>query len=216
MPCSHDSDDDDLRVTPATLRAAADGHMGNLLASMLPGGIEAQEAAGQRELTAHADRLPVEGTISRPELRAQWESAGFVFGTPIPEPSQRNREVFIACTFPAGWKLKPTEHSMWSDLIDAAGRKRAAVFFKAAFYDYNAHTFGLEPRYSVGGTYTGSPDFALTAFVVNDADKPGAHLHTVSVPAGTDYSGRDAYREQAAKWLAEQFPNHADPLAYWN
>lgn len=128
-------------ITPAALSAIADGDMENFIAATTKGGIEAQEAAGQRKLVAHADRLPIRGTMDDDANRKKWEAAGFVFGEPIQEG--RNL-VFVACTFPPGWKLKPSDHSMWSFVIDPTGRERAKVFFKAAFYDYNAHTFGLE------------------------------------------------------------------------
>lgn len=125
-------------MSPAALSALTKGERGNFLAASIPGGIEAQEAQGQRDLVRHADRLPVRGTDG--DKRKAWEAAGFVFG----EPMEGKDKIFVSCTFPAGWKLEPTEHSMWSDVVDAEGKKRAQVFFKAAFYDYNSHTFGLD------------------------------------------------------------------------
>lgn len=207
-------EDDDLRVTPAAMSAAASGHMGNLLAAMLPGGIEAQEAAGQRDLTAKAERLPVQGTIGRPETRKQWESLGFVFGEPIKEQSQRGREVFVACTFPKGWSLKPTDHSMWSDVVDEKGRRRAAVFFKAAFYDFNAHV-SLVTRYAHGsdGGRNGKP------VRVGVFDANGEPVHIVATYPNWDgyYSDRsERHREEAEKWLNENFPDHENPMAYWD
>ena len=37
---------------------------------------------------------------------------------------------------------------MWSHIVDAEGRKRVAVFYKAAFYDRRAD-MRLEPRYTI-------------------------------------------------------------------
>ena len=125
----------------AALLALMAGQDENFAAAMRPGGIEAQEADGQRRLASSGDRLPIRGTIDKPESRAKWEAAGFVFGEEIVDGQHRQ---FVACTYPAGWKLAPTEHSMWSDLLDDTGKKRASVFFKAAFYDYKAHTGGLD------------------------------------------------------------------------
>src|SRR5882757_9357690 len=123
-------------MTDATATAMMD-----LAAAMSPGGIEAMEEAGQRKLVATPDRLPIRGTIEsfQNSSRGKWEAAGFVFGDPVIESGRPT--IFVACAFPSGWKLVPTEHSMWSDVVDAYGKKRAAVFFKAAFYDYKAHTF---------------------------------------------------------------------------
>lgn len=124
-------------LSPAAMGALLAGQLDNFVAASTPGGIEAMEKAGQDRLTANPDRLPIDGT----QDRGPWESVGFVFGEPIKET---NGTIFVACTYPKGWKLVPTGHSMWSDLVDDSGKKRASVFFKAAFYDYNAHTFGLD------------------------------------------------------------------------
>lgn len=124
-------------TTPEMVQRSLD-----LIECMTPDGIQRAEAAGQSTLVAHRDRLPVAGTVDSPAARAKWEAAGFVFGDPIREPGRPT--VFVACTFPAGWELRATDHSMWSDLLGPDGRKRASVFFKAAAHDYAAHAFGLE------------------------------------------------------------------------
>lgn len=41
-------------MTPAALTAAMSGNLEDLAAATAPGGIEWQEAAGQKQLTAHA------------------------------------------------------------------------------------------------------------------------------------------------------------------
>lgn len=200
-------------MTPAALGALLAGDMGNFAAAMTPGGIEAQEAAGQRSLTAKAERLPIKGTVDNPEKRAQWEAAGFVFGEPITEG---RHTMFVACTFPRGWKLVPTEHSMWSSVVDAKGRKRAAVFFKAAFYDYSAHTFGLESRYtrSSDGGDDGKP---VRVGVFESGTTP---VHIVAEwPDWEAYyknDDREKHKATAEAWLAEHYPDHANPLAYWD
>ena len=90
------------------------------------GGIEAQEARGQRELAA-SSQLPTDMTG---DVHAMLTEAGAVFWeTGASDP------LFQDVTLPEGWKIAPTDHSMWSDLVDAAGVKRASIFYKAAFYD---------------------------------------------------------------------------------
>lgn len=111
------------------------GLYANALVALTPGGIERQEAEGQRNLVRHADRLPIQGTSGAG--RQKWEAAGFVFGEVIDD-------LWVACTFPSGWKMVATDHSMWNDVVDETGKKRALVFYKAAFYDRSAHTFGLD------------------------------------------------------------------------
>ncbi len=136
--------------SPAAWMAAATGDIANAVVASMKGGVELQEAAGQRDFTRCATKLPIRGTISSPEKKQQWEAVGFVFGEPIPAG---RIPLFVACLFPPGWSLKATDHSMWSNVVDDQGRPRASVFYKAAFYDTDAHTFGLSKRYVTDTDY---------------------------------------------------------------
>lgn len=97
-----------------------------LFAAMGNGGIAAQEARGQRELETDS-ALPTEGLDKLP---SQW-------GIQVIGP-RKSDPIFTDVILPAGWKVQPTDHSMWSDLVDAGGAKRASIFYKAAFYDRSA------------------------------------------------------------------------------
>lgn len=90
--------------------------------------IEQMERDGQRQLV-NSDRLPsdVKGD------RAGWEALGFTFGDPDPDDP-----MFMPATLPPGWKREGSDHAMWSYLKDGLGRQRAAIFYKAAFYDRSA------------------------------------------------------------------------------
>lgn len=112
-------------MTPAALRALMEGDMENFAAALTPGGIQAQEAAGQQALVNSA-RMPLDGPWEK--LEALGVKRGKDCGDGL----------FCECEFPAGWRKAPTDHSMWSELLDAAGKKVAMVFYKAAFYDRNA------------------------------------------------------------------------------
>lgn len=115
------------RITPAALAAAAAGDLPNAIAAMTPGGIEAQEAAGQKKLVTN-ELLPVDG------IKEVAEKLGFTYDPKIVD------SIFVQAKLPAGWKkVAHEDHSMWSDLVDEKGVKRASIFFKAAFYDYKAH-----------------------------------------------------------------------------
>jgi len=59
-------------------------------------------------------------------------------------------ELFIKVELPKGWSIKPTSHSMWSNLIDDKGRERASIFYKAAFYDRDAH-LSFNRRFRISG-----------------------------------------------------------------
>jgi len=92
----------------------------------VPGGIQAQEAQGQRELV-NAEVLPAKGDWE--QLEALGVKRGdYVKGDPM----------FVHAELPAGWKKQATDHSLWSDLVDETGKKRASIFYKAAFYDRDA------------------------------------------------------------------------------
>ena len=92
-----------------------------------PDVIEAQEARGQNQLT-NGELLPVD--CDNKEIL---EAEGVIFGEPIPDDP-----IFCKAVLPDGWKKMPTDHSMWSELIDSDGVVKASIFYKAAFYDRSA------------------------------------------------------------------------------
>lgn len=98
----------------------------HLLTTTEPGGIEAQEARGQRELV-NSEVLPAKGDWE------QLEALGVKRGEPV-----AGDRLFVHAELPAGWKKQATDHSLWSDLVDETGKKRASIFYKAAFYDRDA------------------------------------------------------------------------------
>lgn len=109
----------------AITNTAAQGERGWTLGRN-PGAIEQEEAQGQRELSQDS-ALPTQGLS---ELPSEWGivNLGPRDGDPL----------FTNVTLPEGWKVQPTDHSMWSDLVDASGTKRAEIFYKAAYYDRRA------------------------------------------------------------------------------
>lgn len=102
-----------------------------LVVAMVPDGIEAQEAQGQREMVA-STVLPTD--ISFRETAADYEALGFTFGDVDPADP-----LFREATLPEGWSRKGGGHAMWSGVVDERGIERVAVFYKAAFYDRKAH-----------------------------------------------------------------------------
>ena len=73
-------------MNSATLAAASRGDLANLLVASTPGGIERQEAAGQRMLVASA-MLPKE---IHGATREQLTALGFKFGADVDE-------LFVTC-----------------------------------------------------------------------------------------------------------------------
>src|SRR5262245_7754392 len=186
---------------PAALSAASRGDLKNARVASTPGGIEAQEAAGQAELVAHGNKLPRHINypcgLTRGEVRA---ATGIEYGDELDD-------LFVAATLPPGWRLVATEHSMWSELLDAAGCRRAEVFYKAAFYDRAAH-ITFRPRYQEREFN----DLEHPTLGVVD-NKTGEILFTTG--EARTYDETEANHEAAAKWLADHFPDHRNPLAYW-
>jgi len=91
-------------------------------------GIEAQEAQGQKELVNSA-QLPSKMGMSG-------DASDFYYSVGIKVIGESEGDnLFYDVELPEGWQKKSTDHSMWSELIDDQGRKRAGIFYKAAFYD---------------------------------------------------------------------------------
>lgn len=94
-----------------------------------PRAIEAQEKRGQEQLI-NSSQLPCECSK---EDKAKLESCGIVFGKPL-----ENDSLFCNGTLPEGWKKEGSDHDMWSYIVDEKGKRRASIFYKAAFYNRSA------------------------------------------------------------------------------
>jgi hypothetical protein len=207
-------------MNPAALRAALSGDMENFVVASTPGGIEAQEKRGQIE-QSFAETLPIEGT----EKREAWERLGFVFGKTVDG-------IFVQAKFPKGWRKQPTDHSMWSNLLDDKDRKRGMIFYKAAFYDRSAHV-NLERRFSCGSCpvegWNSKEKSGRFVGVVTDGE---AIIHQTEPTAPEpqynrgDNSGKredwlewlrskELKQQEAKAWLDAKYPNHGDASAYW-
>ena len=174
---------------PAALAALAKGDLKNARVAATPGGIEAQEKAGQQALVASTD-MPKDMSPDR----AAFEALGFTFGEPVDD-------LFLKATLPAGWTKAATSHSMHSDIMDEKGRRRVSVFYKAAFYDRSASAT-LVSRYSIQRDYALPQD--QVSFVVRDA---GTEIYRTIATVYKDYKDSERHREVAKKWLLEAVPN---------
>jgi hypothetical protein len=201
-----------MGINPAALGALLRGDVDNFLTASTPGGIEAQEAQGQRDLV-NSSRLPHEFIGG---MQSDLELAGVVFGDVVDD-------LFRNVTLPEGWKLEATEHSMWSDLLDNHGRKRAAVFYKAAFYDRKAH-LSVTQRFNIssynhcdaeGNLVEYGQPYTHLATVITDCEKP-VKLIGCYVDSSDNWSMRDVHYEEATKWLDANYPDWKDRSAYWD
>ncbi len=198
-------------MSPAALGALLNGDMTNALVAMTPGGIEAQEAAGQQTFVG-SEWLPIRGTEG---VRDKLEALGFVLGDAVDS-------LFVEARLPPGWAKKACEHSMWSDLIDAKGRRRAGIFYKAAFYDRSAHIMWASPVWSGALLEDGGSFYDLKEGVPGTCFGIVKHLEIevfqsqpFAVVGGVYGADRQAY-DMAKAYALEHYPLYqTDPFAYW-
>lgn len=205
-------------LNPAAWGALNKGDLENFIVATTPGGIEAQEAQGQQSFV-NSSVLPIGcNHCTREDL----ESMGIVFG-------EAADDLFVNVTLPEGWQKVATDHHMWSKLIDEKGRERAAVFYKAAFYDRRSH-ISLTPRFScrvepVCGYDDPSYEEAEWHCVVMDCGKV-TWVSTQRAGIEPDYKDdkeqwlawsnrKDELYNLGKKWLDEKYPDYQNPLAYW-
>lgn len=192
----------------AAMFAAMNGDLESFIAAATPDGIERQEAAGQRSFVA-SETLPkkMHGCT-----REKMEQMGVVFGADADD-------LFVRVQLPEGWKKQATENSMWSDLLDGKGRKRASIFYKAAFYDRIAH-ISLCQRYSVNGyepcDSEGTPaEYGKNSHMQTVVRDGNTIIHVAGICEELDYKTGEAHVKEARDWLTTHFPDWHNPLAYW-
>ena len=198
-------------MNPASLKALSNNDFKNFIIASTPGGIEAQEAAGQKAFI-NSEILPknmLDGcTIEK------LESLGIKF-------MDDADDIFINVILPDGWKKQPTEHSMWSDLIDEKGRKRASIFYKAAFYDRSSHISlnhrflcrcKPEDEYKTDISYEDRKNGNWYG-IVKDCGKT---IYRTEPIKAANYDQQDELFFKAKEWLEENYPDYENELAYWD
>ena len=170
------------------------------------GAIERQEANGQKSFVS-STTLPTNLNGGK----AMLETAGVKFLDVVP-----GDPMFQYVELPDGWKKVATDHPMWSDLVDEKGRKRASIFYKAAFYDRSAR-LSLSRRFSVQFDYDRFDDEKVAVATATDGD--GVAFTTEPIHFVDDKTGREAKdraRALATAWLNEKYPNWENAAAYWD
>lgn len=115
-------------LNPAALTALAKGDIDNFIVASSPGGIEAQEKAGQEKMV-NSNFLPKQmDTVVKEKL----EELGVKF-------LDDYDDIFVNVLLPNGWKKISSDHDMWSYLVNEKDERIANIFYKAAFYDTRAH-----------------------------------------------------------------------------
>jgi hypothetical protein len=186
--------------------AEADANPMSAILTGLPGGIEASEARGQRELVA-SEVLPTDlGAFfdgGRGSAKNLLESWGFTFGEPV-----EGDPLFQHATLPPGWKKEATDHSMWSRIVDEKGRERCAIFYKAAFYDRRA-SLSIRARYRIERLHDGKSALGVP---VRGAVFEGERVlfeGPVRTPSTVDSERFDAFEQAAVDaqdWFKANLP----------
>lgn len=189
----------------------------NFIAATTLGGIEAQEKQGQIE-QSFSDTLPVDGT-STEDARKQFEVLGFIFKMDRTAAQNQGRdEIFVGVQFPKGWRKSPTDHSMWTDLLDDKGRKRGSIFYKAAFYDRSTY-IRLNRRFCVMSDYGQGTRTVYLEDACGEIQKRGATLPAPDWNDRPEAEKRDAAikkeEKQFSDWLKKNYPDHESTVAYW-
>jgi hypothetical protein len=175
-----------------------------------------------------------DGAVERQEAREQQRSVepcliGRDFGHG--ERAQKQRAALVAAglqftgegdevlervVLPWGWKLVPTDHSMWSHLVDETGAKRAECFYKGAFYDRKAHVRVLA-RYRVEEESSEARDANGNRhgrFVVKDS-RTGAVLFASEAGAIDWGESTQRMEDACVAYLDAHHPDWRDVGAYW-
>lgn len=183
-----------------------------------------QEARGQRELV-NSDVLPWQGT--KGEDGKVFEAMGIKFD------DGGTDELFRTVILPTGWKKRRTDHSMWSELVDDKNRVRAAIFYKAAFYDRSAHVSAkrrftatyckVDPKGDYKSPARARVVDADGTVIWESTDVFTSEMDTVTEvkePSGYTYNDHvhhtDLAQRAACTWLVDNgYPDHNNVLAYW-
>ena len=111
---------------------------------------------------------------------------------------------------------------MHTDLLDEHGRKRASIFYKAAFYDRSAHV-SLCHRFGVRRKYPEDRNGPLTVYVEDQNGEISREITNLREPDWKDREESkqlsdkiDAAEAELRDWLTAQFPDWLKADAYWD
>ena len=125
---------------------------------------------------------------------------------------------------PDGWQIKATNHSMWNNLIDNKGRKRADFFYKASYHDRKAFT-NFDTRFHIIVDHITPMSAGYDVWKNSDykgfaKDGDIVIFETECVPSTGDYSKddrvKDELRKQLEDYMKSNYPDYIDINAYWD
>ena len=189
--------------TPAELLAALSGDIDNYVIATEDNGIEKQEARGQENFMRSE-------TLPKKLMRSYLSESDLYKGLGITILGS-NDDLFNNVKLPPGW-TKKADNSLWSALYDDKGRKRASMFYKAAFYDRDAH-ISFNKRYTTGHERPGDPD---AKYVQNQRYFATIQKDGKEIWRSEELMGYGEIHEFAKAKLLEIYPDAESEIAYWD
>lgn len=133
--------------------------------------------------------------------------------------------LFYSVELPDGWEIKPTDHSMWNDVVDDKGRIRISFFYKGAFYDRDAfsnfeqrYAYSIRPfdNYETDATYEERLVKPWGVWVT-DCDE-GIKLIEERTVASVEekWNTQQELDVIGEKYMNEHYPDWEDINAYWD
>lgn len=185
------------------------------LAEAIAGGsvaalVDAQRGRGQEQF-ANSDTLPVQ--MLGENTRAMLEAAGVRFLGPV-----EGDKLFQYVELPSGWRKSATAGSLYTDLLDDKGRKRASIFYKAEFCDRVAH-IRASPRFRITLDFERERRDNMAIGVVFDGEEVIFATEPTRLPSEHNtqfFEIGDNAKRLTKDWLAERYPDWENPAAYWD
>ncbi len=181
-----------------------------------PDAINKQEAEGQQQIIAEGgSQLPTEMNGCTEE---QLLELGFTLGAlKVDDPKFRYGGL------PSGWKIVGTDHDMHSNILDEKNRKRGGIFYKAAFYERQAH-ISLACRYNQGMLYGGVKEpgnehlaSGESQYIITDLEVERQIIWKgeIIMPDGYDSDINNKAHQELNEAL-KAYPDYQNPIAYWS
>jgi hypothetical protein len=133
-------------------------------------------------------------------------------------------DLFWNVQLPEGWEIKATDHTMWNELLDNKGRRRASFFYKASFYDRDAFiNFGT--RFQVGVDHIADPNEEYNIWKKSELQgtvKDGNEVIfcTECRKPSEDWKEDDIIRKELKYeleiFMNEHYPDYQNIFAYWD
>lgn len=184
----------------------------NLFTAGTPGGIKAQERAGQIA-SAHNETLPKQCP------RQLLETLGFKFGAD-------QDDLFVKVAFPNGWKKRAADHALYTDLLDDKDRKRGQIFYKAAFYDrradmhltrrYSTNTYWVCDESGTSVPYGKHTHMRVAAMDLGTVLQFFGEIRRDGAYSREQYDLTERLGNEADAWLRSIYPQLNDVMAYWD